>query len=73
MSELQDLVVRAELSKTIHRKETSVRKMLKAEGVLKTELKETREKREGLAAEVDSLISHLESLGGSVPEDNDEA
>ncbi len=73
MSELQDLVVRAELSKTIHRKETSVRKMLKTEGVLKAEFKETREKREILASEVDSLISHLESLGGPVPKDNDEA
>lgn len=73
MSELQDLVVRAELSKTIHRKEASLRKTLKTEGVLKTELKETREKREALAAEINSLVSHLESLGGSVPEDNDEA
>lgn len=73
MSELQDLVVRAELSKTIHRKEASLRKALKTEGVLKTELKAIREKREALAAEINSLISHLESLGGSVPEDDDEA
>lgn len=73
MSELQDLVVRAELSKTIHRKETSLRKMLKTEGVLKAELKEIREKREALAAEINSLMSHLESLGGSVVVDNDEA
>ena len=73
MSELQDLVVRAELSKTIHRKEASLRKMLKTEGFLKGELKTIREKHEALAAEINSLISHLESLGGSVPEDDDEA
>lgn len=73
MSELQDLVVRAELSKTIHRKEASLRKMLKTEDFLKGELKTIREKREALAAEINSLISHLESLGGSVPEDDDEA
>ncbi len=73
MSEFQDLVVRAELSKTIHRKETSVRKMLKAETILKTEFKEIREKREALTAEMNSLISHLERIGGPVPKDNDDA
>ncbi len=71
MSELQDLVVRAELSKAIHRKEASLRKMLKTE--VKAELKETREKREALGAEINSLINHLKSIGGPVPEDNDEA
>ena len=73
MSELQDLVVRAELSKVIHRKEASLKKMLKAEDALKTQLREIQEKRAALAAEIHPLISHLESLGGSVVVDNDEA
>lgn len=65
MSELENnLVVRAELSKTIHRKEAVLRKLIKAEGVLKTELGQTQVKRKALNAEINELIRHLEEIGG---------
>lgn len=71
MSELEkNLVVRAELSKTIHRKETTLKKLMKAEGALKTELGETQVKRKALNAEINELISHLERIGGPAPDDD---
>ena len=73
MSEIENLVVRAELSKTIHKKETTLRKLLKAEGVFKTDLQHTQVKRKALNAEINELISHLERIGGPVPEPDDDA
>jgi cell division protein FtsB len=70
---LSNDVVRRQLAKTIKSKNTRIRKLSREEEALRRGAAEIGRKRLALEAEVADLEKHLDSLGGPVAEDPQEA